>query len=89
MVESVVATAAPKISSAPWSTFSPSPSPSAIRPTPRKDANVPIQTLFLDYPSKTFRFGPVVRATDDPDADMLKIRALFTPYRGKHRNAND
>jgi 1-acyl-sn-glycerol-3-phosphate acyltransferase len=53
------------------------------------DANVPIQTLFLDYPSKTFTFGPVVRATDDADADMVKIRELFTPYRGKHRNAND
>ena len=53
------------------------------------DANVPIQTLFLDYPSKTFTFGPVVRATDDPDADMVRIRALFSPYRGKHRNAND
>ncbi|MFC4526155.1 1-acyl-sn-glycerol-3-phosphate acyltransferase [Dyella halodurans] len=52
------------------------------------DAKVPIQTLFLDYPSKTFTFGPVVRATDDHDADMAKIRELFSPYRGKHRNAN-
>jgi hypothetical protein len=49
---------------------------------------VPIQTLFIDYPSKTFTFGPVIRATDDHDADMAKIRELFTPYRGKHRNAN-
>ncbi len=53
------------------------------------EANVPIQTLFLDYPSKTFTLGPVVHATADHDADMAKIRALFTPYRGKHRNAND
>jgi len=52
------------------------------------EANVPIQTIFIDYPTKTFTFGPVVRATDDHDADMVKIRALFTPYRGKHRNAN-
>lgn len=50
------------------------------------DANVPIQTLFLDYPTKTFTLGPVVHATDDHEADMLRIRTLFKPYRGKHRN---
>lgn len=53
------------------------------------EANVPIQTLFLDYPTKSFTLGPVVHATADHDADMAKIRELFTPYRGKHRNAND
>lgn len=52
------------------------------------DASVPIQTLFIDYPSKTFTFGPVVRTTEDHNADMAKIRELFTPYQGKHRNAN-
>jgi len=51
------------------------------------EANVPIQTLFIDYPTKTFTLGPVVRATGDHDADMAKIRVLFAPYRGKHRNA--
>ncbi|MHA6205870.1 1-acyl-sn-glycerol-3-phosphate acyltransferase [Dyella soli] len=51
-------------------------------------ANVPILTIFIDYPSKTFTFGPVVHATDDHDGDMAKIREMFTPYRGKHRNAN-
>ncbi|TBR36564.1 acyltransferase [Dyella terrae] len=50
------------------------------------DANVPIQTLFLDYPTKTFTLGPVVTTTDDHEADMARIRALFKPYRGKHRN---
>ena len=50
------------------------------------EANVPIQTLFIDYPSKTFTLGPVLHASGDHDADMLKIRALFRPYRGKHRN---
>ncbi len=50
------------------------------------EANVPIQTIFIDYPTKTFTLGPVVRATGDHDADMTKIRALFVPYRGKHRN---
>jgi 1-acyl-sn-glycerol-3-phosphate acyltransferase len=50
------------------------------------EADVPIQTIFIDYPTKTFTLGPVVRATGDHDADMAKIRALFAPYRGKHRN---
>jgi 1-acyl-sn-glycerol-3-phosphate acyltransferase len=50
------------------------------------DANVPVQTLFIDYPSKTFTLGPLVHASDDPDADMTTIRAMFRPYRGKHRN---
>jgi 1-acyl-sn-glycerol-3-phosphate acyltransferase len=51
-----------------------------------RDANVPIQTLFIDYPTKTFTLGPLVHASDDPDADMTAIRALFRPYRGKYRN---
>jgi 1-acyl-sn-glycerol-3-phosphate acyltransferase len=49
-------------------------------------ANVPIQTLFLDYPTKTFTLGPLVHASGDAEADMAAIRALFKPYRGKHRN---
>ena len=50
------------------------------------EAKVPIQPVFIDYPSKTFTLGPLVRASDDPDADMMAIRAMFRPYRGKHRN---
>lgn len=52
-----------------------------------QEAGVPIQTVFIDYPSKTFTLGPVLRAGADPDADMATIRALFRPYRGKHRNS--
>jgi 1-acyl-sn-glycerol-3-phosphate acyltransferase len=51
-----------------------------------REANVPIQPVFIDYPSKTFTLGPLIHASDDPDADMAAIRALFRPYRGKHRN---
>jgi 1-acyl-sn-glycerol-3-phosphate acyltransferase len=50
------------------------------------EARVPIQTLFIDYPSKTFTLGPLLHASDDHDADMATIRALFRPYRGKRRN---
>lgn len=50
-------------------------------------ANVPIQPVFIDYPTKTFTLGPLVHATDDTDADMARIRAMFVGYHGKHRDA--
>ncbi len=49
-------------------------------------ADVPILPVFIDYPSKTFTLGPLQQATDDPDADMARIRALFRGYHGKHRD---
>ena len=51
-----------------------------------REAEVPILPVFLDYPTKTFTLGTLQYATDDPDADMARIRALFRGYRGKHRN---
>ena len=50
-------------------------------------SGVPIQPIFIDYPTKTFTFGPLVEATDDIDGDMARIRAMFVGYRGKHRDA--
>lgn len=50
-------------------------------------SGIPIQPVFIDYPTKTFTLGPLVTATDDLDADMTRIRAMFTGYRGKHRGA--
>lgn len=50
-------------------------------------AGVPIQPVFIDYPTKTFTFGPLVQTTADTDADLAAIRALFQGYRGKHRGA--
>jgi 1-acyl-sn-glycerol-3-phosphate acyltransferase len=51
-----------------------------------READVPILPVFLDYPTKTFTLGTLQYATDDPEADMVRIRALFRGYRGKHRN---
>lgn len=51
------------------------------------DADVPILPVFVDYPSKTFTLGTVQRASDDIDADLVRIRALFAGYHGKHRDA--
>lgn len=53
-----------------------------------RGANIPIQPLFIDYPTKTFTLGPLFHATDDPQADLANIRAMFAPYRGKHRGVN-
>jgi 1-acyl-sn-glycerol-3-phosphate acyltransferase len=51
-----------------------------------READVPVLPVFLDYPTKTFTLGTLQYATDDPDADMARIRALFRGYRGKHRD---
>ncbi|PWK92339.1 acyltransferase-like protein [Fulvimonas soli] len=51
-----------------------------------REAGVPILPVFIDYPSRTFTLGPLQRATDDHEADMARIRALFRGYRGKHRD---
>jgi 1-acyl-sn-glycerol-3-phosphate acyltransferase len=50
-------------------------------------AQVPIQPVFIDYPTKTFTLGPLVHTTDDPDADMARIRAMFVGYHGKRHDA--
>jgi 1-acyl-sn-glycerol-3-phosphate acyltransferase len=50
------------------------------------EAHVPILPVFIDYPTKTFTLGPLVHISGDSDADMESIRAMFRPYRGKHRN---
>lgn len=52
-----------------------------------REAGVPILPVFIDYPSKTFTLGTALYATEDADADMLRIRALFRGYHGKHRDA--
>ncbi|TCV96252.1 acyltransferase-like protein [Luteibacter rhizovicinus] len=52
-----------------------------------RGANVPIQPIFIDYPSKTFTLGPLFHPTDSVETDMIAIRAMFAPYRGKHRGA--
>jgi len=50
-----------------------------------RGAGVPIMPVFIDYPSKTFTLGPLFRPSDDAEADMAALRAMFAPYRGKYR----
>ncbi len=49
-----------------------------------KGANVPILLAFLDYPSKTGGFGPLIDLTDDPQADMARIVDFYSTKRGRH-----
>lgn len=50
-------------------------------------ADVPILPVFMDYPNKRFVLGQPLYASEDANADMARIRALFAPYRGKHRDS--
>lgn len=50
-------------------------------------AGVPVQCVGFDYPSRRIVVAELVTLTEDLDADMRRIRALFAPYRGKHRDA--
>ncbi len=50
-------------------------------------ADVPVFCVGFNYPDRTIRLGELVTLTDDMDADLKRIRALFASYQGKHRNA--
>jgi 1-acyl-sn-glycerol-3-phosphate acyltransferase len=50
-------------------------------------AGVPVFTVGFDYPRKRIILGELVELSDDIDADMRRIRALFKDYRGRNRNA--
>jgi 1-acyl-sn-glycerol-3-phosphate acyltransferase len=52
-----------------------------------KAAGVPVFCVGFDYPSKRIILGELVELSDDIDADMRRIRALFKDYRGRNRNA--
>ena len=52
-----------------------------------KAAGVPVFCVGFDYPSKRIVLGELVELSDDMDADLRRIRALFKDYRGKNRNA--
>jgi 1-acyl-sn-glycerol-3-phosphate acyltransferase len=51
------------------------------------EADVPILPVFVDYPSKSFILGSIQHVTGHRDEDLDRIRALFSGYHGKHRDA--
>lgn len=50
-------------------------------------AGVPVFCIGFDYPTRRIVLAETVELSDDLEADMRRIRALFAGYRGKNRNA--
>jgi 1-acyl-sn-glycerol-3-phosphate acyltransferase len=50
------------------------------------EAGVPIVTAWFNYPDKTIGVGPLFHTSDDMEADLVRLRAYYAPFRGKHRN---
>ncbi|MFY2762676.1 lysophospholipid acyltransferase family protein [Arenimonas sp. MALMAid1274] len=48
-------------------------------------AQVPVFCAWFHYPDRTIGLGPLLETSDDYDADMARIRALYRPYEGKNR----
>lgn len=48
-----------------------------------KGANVPIALGFLDFKRRVGGFGPIIRPSDDVDADIEKIRSFYATVTGK------
>lgn len=52
-----------------------------------REAKIPIVLSYLDGPSRTGGFGPVIEVTGDVKADMDRVRAFYADKRGvKPRN---
>jgi 1-acyl-sn-glycerol-3-phosphate acyltransferase len=49
-------------------------------------AEVPIILAYMDYPRKLAGLGPVFVPTGDVDADMLKIKQFYAPFKGKRQD---
>ncbi|MEO8777282.1 MAG: lysophospholipid acyltransferase family protein [Rhodanobacter sp.] len=52
------------------------------------DANVPIFPVAFHYPGKAIHLGPLFDTSADMDADIARLRAWYTPFKGKHRNVD-
>jgi 1-acyl-sn-glycerol-3-phosphate acyltransferase len=50
-------------------------------------AGVPVLCIGFDYPTRRILLGELVEPSDDFDADVRRIRALFSGCRGRNRNA--
>lgn len=50
------------------------------------DAGVPIVTAYFNYADKTIGIGPLFQLSDDLDADLLRLREFYAPFKGRHRN---
>ena len=47
-------------------------------------ANVPIVMAYMDYEKKISGLGPVFLPSGDIEADMVKIKAFYAPFKGRN-----
>ncbi len=47
-------------------------------------AQVPIVMSYMDYEKKISGLGPVFQPSGDIDADMVRIKAFYAPFKGKN-----
>ncbi|MEO3714745.1 lysophospholipid acyltransferase family protein [Roseateles flavus] len=52
-------------------------------------AEVPIVMAYMDYSRKLSGLGPVFVPTGDIEADMVKIKAFYAPFKGKNASQFD
>lgn len=52
-------------------------------------AEVPIVMAYMDYSRKLSGLGPVFVPTGDIEADMVKIKAFYAPFKGKNATQFD
>ena len=48
------------------------------------EAGVPIVMAYMDYPRKLSGLGPVFKPTGNIEADMVRIKAYYTQFKGKN-----
>ncbi len=47
-------------------------------------AQVPIVMAYMDFEKKISGLGPVFHPSGDIDADMIRIKAFYAPFKGKN-----
>lgn len=53
-----------------------------------RDAQVPIFPVAFDYATRSIVLGPLFEPSADLDGDVAKLRAWYSPFRGKVRDVN-
>ena len=54
-----------------------------------RGAGLPIQLSYLDWGTRCCGLGPLVDPGEDVDADIARIRAFYTPFRGRNADQFD
>ena len=49
-----------------------------------RDAKVPLLLAYFDYEQRVVCIDKVLELTDDPDADLLRIKQYYQPFKGRY-----